>query len=275
MLKSDIIQNVSSCSLSADEISVLEKGLNFCPTVKAPDTINLLEDLYFFCRKLKLAEFFHPGQPDAESDDIHDESLLERCEVKTKIKNPYFNPSKKPSDSLSTYISAIKKGVVDLLHKPNRNPSNMTIQEREALKSLRSNEQIVIQEADKGGKIVVMNRQDYIEEVQKQLSNDMFYEKLSRDPNKDYASDVRRIADDLKDQNVIGEADYKFITQHLDQIETPIFYGLPKIHKMFDLFPRVHSIMLQIKSSSTHEALFTENRRNQSKNPISEFDSSQ
>ena len=73
---------------------------------------------------------------------------------------------------------------------------------------------------------------------------------MSSDPNEEYASDVQQIADDLKNQNVIGEADHKFITQHLDQIETPIFYGLPKIHKMFDLFPPLRPIVSQIKSST-------------------------
>ncbi len=70
-------------------------------------------------------------------------------------------------------------------------PSNMTTQEREALKSLKSNEQIVIQEADKGGKIVVMNRRDYINEIEKQLSNKSFYEKLDSDLNEEYASLMR------------------------------------------------------------------------------------
>ena len=58
MIQNDTIQNLSSVSLSPAEISVLEKGLNFCPTVKAPNAERLLDDIYFFCRKLKLKEYF-------------------------------------------------------------------------------------------------------------------------------------------------------------------------------------------------------------------------
>ena len=140
--QSDTIQNLSNVTLSSAEISVLERGLNFCPTVKAPDAERLLDDIYFFCRKLKLKEHFHDrsGQQSDESESAV-ETDDERCEVKTKVSNPYYNPSRGPSDALATYISAIKKDVIDLLHRPNREPSNMTPQEREALKSLAKKQQ--------------------------------------------------------------------------------------------------------------------------------------
>ena len=122
---SDIIQNLTDIKLTSAEISVLEKGLNFCPTVKTPNTIKLLDDLYFFCRKLKLREFFF--DPSGTKSKLTDNSDTERCEMITKITNPYYNPPKNPSTALNNYISAVKKDVVELLHKPNRQPSNMTL----------------------------------------------------------------------------------------------------------------------------------------------------
>ena len=82
------------------------------------------------------------------------------------------------------------------------------------------------------------------------MSNDKFYELLSSDPNEEYASEVQHIVDDLKNQAVISEADHKFLTQDLEHVETPIFYGLPKIHKMFDLFPPLRPIVSQMKSAT-------------------------
>merc|ERR1719494_133873 len=51
--QSGIIQNLSNGVLNSAEISVLEKGLNFCLTTKTPKTEQLMDDLYFFCRKLR------------------------------------------------------------------------------------------------------------------------------------------------------------------------------------------------------------------------------
>ena len=219
--------------------------------MKAPNAERLLDDIYFFCRKLKLKEYFHDPSENQipESDDIAGTDT-ERCEVKTKVSNPYYNPPRNPSDALATYISAIKRDVLDLLKKPSRHPSNMTPQEREALKSLTKNNNIVIQEADKGGKIVMMDRQEYIQECEKQLSNKSFYQKLDNDPNPDYISEVRRHADEMQNAEQISDGEYKLLTEHLEQIETPIFYGLPKIHKQFEKFPPLRPIVSQMKSAT-------------------------
>ena len=57
--KSDIIENLSSSTITDIEKQVLEKGLNVCPTTILPNQEKLLDDLYFFCRKLRLKEFFY------------------------------------------------------------------------------------------------------------------------------------------------------------------------------------------------------------------------
>ena len=59
MKTSDTICNISSTKLGETEISLQNKGLiNFCPTTKEPNKEQLLDNLYFFCRKLKLKEYF-------------------------------------------------------------------------------------------------------------------------------------------------------------------------------------------------------------------------
>ena len=58
MRTTDAICNISSTKLSESEISLLNKGLNFCPSTKEPNKEQLLDDLYFFCQKLKLKEYF-------------------------------------------------------------------------------------------------------------------------------------------------------------------------------------------------------------------------
>ena len=52
------ICNISSTKLIESDISLLNKGLNFAPSTKEPNKEQLLDDLYFFCRNLKLKKSF-------------------------------------------------------------------------------------------------------------------------------------------------------------------------------------------------------------------------
>ena len=54
---------------------------------------------------------------------------------------------------------------------------NLSPEELEALKQLRCDNSIVIKKADKGSTIVIVNRDDYIAEVERQLNNSNFYKK--------------------------------------------------------------------------------------------------
>ena len=81
-----------------------------------------------------------------------DEESDEQCPINARVSNRYYNPSKDPSDVLATYVSAVKKDVTDMMNKPNYDKPNMTIEEREALGTLKNRKEIVIQSADKGGR---------------------------------------------------------------------------------------------------------------------------
>ena len=59
MKTTDTICNISSAKLSESEISLLNKGFNFYPSTREPNKEQLLDNLYFFCQKLKLKEYFY------------------------------------------------------------------------------------------------------------------------------------------------------------------------------------------------------------------------
>ena len=100
----DTTCNISSTKLSKSEISLLNKGLNFCPSTKEPNKEQLLGDLYVFCRKLKIKEYLHGAH--SITDKIQQE---ERCDFNTKLPNCYFNPNHKTPLNLQRYISVVKK----------------------------------------------------------------------------------------------------------------------------------------------------------------------
>ena len=65
---------------------------------------------------MRLKEFFH----DQKSPDAVDETNAieaEQCEINTKITNPYYNPPFNESTALTSYLSAVKNKVINLLKK--------------------------------------------------------------------------------------------------------------------------------------------------------------
>lgn len=53
------------------------------------------------------------------------------------------------------------------------------VEEERALRELKVNQNIVIKPADKGSKIVIMDKQQYRLEVQRQLGNEKYYKCIS------------------------------------------------------------------------------------------------
>ncbi len=72
----------------------------------------------------------------------------------------------------------------EILQSENKNKrfSNITKAELSAVKSLSHDRNIIIKKADKSNAIVIMNSQDYVSEVLRQLDNKTYYTKLDSDP---------------------------------------------------------------------------------------------
>ena len=90
MKTTDTVCNVPSTKLSESEISLLNKGLYFCPSAKEGGKEQLLDNLYLFCRKLKLKEYFYGGN--SITDKIQQK---ERCDLNTELPNRCFNQTMK------------------------------------------------------------------------------------------------------------------------------------------------------------------------------------
>ena len=74
---------------------------------------------------------------------------------------------------ISTFVTKWKK--------PSHN--NLTNEERKALKQIKSNPTITVVNADKGGKVVVMNRDEYVSKIEEQLTNPNVYESVKDSTN--------------------------------------------------------------------------------------------
>ena len=106
---------------------------------------------------------------------------------------------------------------------------NLSPEELEALKQLRNDNTIVIKKADKGSTVVIMNRDDYIAEVERQLNDTKFYEKLDENPQEQFRKDIDEVLTNIE----ISESTRENISPS-GSGRIPIFYVLPKIHKTLD-----------------------------------------
>ena len=96
-----------------------------------------------------------------------------------------------------------------------------------------------------------MDKAEYINACERDLSDGEFYSKLGEDPNKSYAEEVKAQAEKLLQDELILEEEFQFITAENEDPRTPLFYGLPKVHKLFEKFPPLRPIVSHV-GSCTH-----------------------
>jgi hypothetical protein len=86
--QNDIVVNLSSKDLKPDEICILSKGLNFCPTPNKINEEQLSADLDKFARSLRIKEYFLAKERDFPVDGSSD------SEDDNEIPLPWFKKIK-------------------------------------------------------------------------------------------------------------------------------------------------------------------------------------
>ncbi|XP_061196804.1 uncharacterized protein LOC133205080 [Saccostrea echinata] len=181
------VLNKSSVPLSESETSLLSKGLNFCPTPHEVDEKQVREDTRAFFRRLRLKEHFSRKDCD---DDSYDSSQPQLYDLeKHKLYRPKSNWEPAPG----------KCGALSHMA-----PDNLSKEERSASQSLKNRDDIVIKKADKGSTVVVLDKETYMAEAHRQLSDERFYKKLDSDPSKEFSTTITKTLDEMFENNEIG-----------------------------------------------------------------------
>ena len=105
--------------------------------------------------------------------------------------------------------------------------------------SLKSNNNIIIQKADKGNTVVILDRASYVFEMEK-LPGDTskfikvafnFKHKVSKEVRHltDIESNMKHCLNDLLENNYLSKEDYNFMRQCGNKLG--VLYGLCKVHK--------------------------------------------
>lgn len=226
---SDNVFNLSQETLTTDQINLLSKGLNFCPTYTSFNFDKYTLDVCNFIRRIKLHDF-HTDFEDLDDSEF-DTSLSDFDPTPKAFREPGgWTPSNGQlsketlffADKIQSRLLQIR--VPDLPKKKH----NLTKGQFIALRQLKNNNDIIIKPADKGSGTVIMSRNHYIDKCLQQLNDDNFYKKLSTDPTSSSALAVNNLIKRYK-QTFLSDDQQKWI--QVTEPRPANFYGLPKIHK--------------------------------------------
>ena len=214
-----IVVNLSKRHLTEAEISLLSKGLKFCPTPERIDVYNVRKDIRDYIRRIRLREYFYC------EDDV-DGDFSEMPALRTKST---WCPERNREMAIEAYVEALERTIPshDLNVKCQR---NLTQDEQRALENLRNYDDIIIKQADKGSAVVVMDREAYINDAVGQLNDSEVYVLLDGDPTRDM---VKKINEKIRESWEKGSIDDKTKDYLMvsEDVKPGRFYLLPKIHK--------------------------------------------
>jgi hypothetical protein len=234
MAQQKSVVNLSNLDLSSDQISLLERGLKFCPTPKTQKVGDLRDDMDRLHKRLRQIAFFESPENNLNLTLPTQIAIGSNLQSLDPFKHRKFKPpapGKGPPgpQNLEAMISVNE-------HQFNARPrfnnsfrENLSPSERAALAALVNNDDIIIKPADKGSAVVIMDRIDYLKEGYKQLGNDRFYKKLDHNPTEKHRVEVQNMVEDMYQNGEIDETVKNYLTDIT--CRTSELYLLPKIHK--------------------------------------------
>lgn len=173
----------------------------------------LINDFNQFARRMRLQYIYH--DKDTEQHPFH-------------VKSSWIPPVQR-SIALESYLEEVKIQLAEItINKPK---NILPPGERQALKDLIHNKEIILKKADKGTTTVIMNRKDKINEGQVQLNERNNYQPLDNPMVKDTSKRVKQLVTALHQAGCIDDMTVKWFNQTPDPPRIPVFYTLTKIHK--------------------------------------------
>ena len=236
--QNNLVLNLSNFPLTEPMLSLLKRGLTFCPSQFDPNYGQIMAGVEKLFRQMRRTVFFHTEEDSNETNDTHAMLSIINQIDDTDIPPPFehkkfknrsdFDVKPERQPTLDTFCKSARRQIYqDLGHTPKFH--NLPKPERLAKIELQNNPHIIIKPADKGGCIVIQNTTDYINEAHRQLSDNRFYQPLSEDPTDAHNQLVSEFIDSLVDRGAITQKVADFLV--FAKPRTASIYFLPKIHK--------------------------------------------
>ena len=162
--------------------------------------------------------------------DFRNDERIFDCNTKFRPKFT-FNPKNKDVIT-ETYLSSLEEKLLDI-DIPKDKFNNLSKEERDILYSLKNDNTIVIKDADKSSAVVVWDREDYLKEAHKQLSDEEVYEEVTNDPST-LESTIFTALNKIRARGDLCADNLEYFFNKDPKFAR--FYLLPKIHK------RLHNV---------------------------------
>ena len=111
----------------------------------------------------------------------------------------------------------------------NFKPSPRILRQHRVLRNLKRNKDIVITKANKGNRIVILDRKIYSNAIEEIISDTSKFEKLSEHPTLRRETSLQRLLRKLKQKKFFNEIEYG--KSNPSGSAPTRFYGTPKMHK--------------------------------------------
>ena len=227
--------NLSKLILSQKSASLLSKGLKFIPSPKDIPIKTIQQISHRLMRSIKLKDHFQ------DQNQVYD-SKIKLFENKSTWE-PKLNQISDESIDTIHQIEELAKSVINEAQKNNNkeliclnHSTNLTKEEIHALAKLKTNTDIVIKKADKNNAIVLMNKDDYLKEANRQLSNTTYYEKLDNPIYPNAIPKINAILTKMKDEKYITQKQFNHLRADPNCSPRTIYF-LPKVHKPKETWP--------------------------------------
>ena len=191
------IINLSDYEPSIYEQALLSKGLKYIPTTRI-DKLDIQKDLLIFERRIKLLQYH-------KDTTFH----LDKYEKHPFKKNSGWTPTITLPKHLNCFLVNLETKIQQIDNTKTR--SNITKNEKAAIKSLQGNKGIIIRQADKGGAVVIWGRREYLNEAYRQLTNRAHYRPLAKDPTLSTAKEINSFIDKIEKDNIIDQHTASFL----------------------------------------------------------------
>jgi hypothetical protein len=216
-------------------------GLTFVPNPTLIPFIHLHRDLAYITRSLQLKDFFD-GKPSSGPPSPFDlkfkpishwrpPSNSIRSETKQTISD-IVTTFRRITDPLKVYKNyrPLEPRPTSSLFIKHKNPHpNLPPPLKQALHTLKMDQRIQIKPADKGGAVVILDKQLYIDEAMRQLTNTKYYKPLTSPIYHQTSKLIDTILFDLRTRGFLTTKNLQYLRPM--EVRQRHFYLLPKIHK--------------------------------------------
>lgn len=216
-VSSGVINLSKHFKLSTAQRNLLNRGLNFIPAIGHNKDFKLQckHDIQQYHRRIKLA--IHYG----EKSDAEPQPFTPKSE--------WSPPLGQLPQEVSTLVKADYEYFNNHFHIGHVKP-NLNVDEIKALKELKENKSIILKPADKGSAVIILDRDQYLQEGYRQLNDKTYYSKLKKPIYLDTLPIVEKVINNLHQKKFINLKQKTYLLGSAEP-RGRLFYLLPKIHK--------------------------------------------